>query len=169
MRMHRYVFIDRDGTLIEEPEKPEGADPREAFPLKGASEVKFKEGALEVLKRYAEEGYRFVLVTNQPFLGTEKHPKETFDATMSAMVDELEKNGINFEFVMICPHGPDAGCDCRKPAIGGLKEFLDAEEGDIDFKNSLMFGDRDTDRQFAENLGVRFVGIETKGPFVVPQ
>lgn len=167
--MQKYAFVDRDGTIVWEPERPEGVDPREAFPPKTMEEFHFMDGAKENLKILAEKGYKLVMVTNQPFLGTIKHPREMFDKIMQCIYDELGREGIQFDFVMVCPHGPDEGCVCRKPKTGGLKSFLEKNKGNIDFSNSLMFGDRDTDRQFAENLGVQFVKIETNKKFVISE
>ena len=166
--MQKYAFLDRDGTFLWEPEKPTGVDPRETFPLKSMEEFKFMDGGIEGIKKLVDEGYKLVMVTNQTFLGTPKHPQEMFDQVMNKIDEELSKYNIKFDFKMVCPHGPDEGCDCRKPQIGGLKEFLKENEGKIDLKNSLMFGDRDTDRQFAENLGVRFIKIETNKEFHIP-
>ena len=155
--MQKYAFIDRDGTFIYEPEKPTGVDSRETFPLRSVDEVRFMDGAIENLKVLVEKGYKLVMVTNQTFLGTPKHPRDIFEAIMHRIETELHVYGIQFEFVMVCPHGPDEGCDCRKPKIGGLTQFLNERKDMIDFAHSFMFGDRDTDRQFAENLGVQFV------------
>ena len=166
--MQKYAFVDRDGTFLWEPERPEGIDPRETFPLKSPDDVRFMEGALEGLHALVKKGYKLVLVTNQSHLGTPKHPRNIFDHVMERMHQGLEKHGITFEFEMVCPHGPDEGCNCRKPKIGGLKKFLENNKGNIDFAQSLMFGDRDTDRQFAENLGVQFVRIETNKKFELP-
>lgn len=163
--MQKYAFVDRDGTILWEP--PQSIDPRETFPLKSADQAQFLEGAIEGLKKLVEKGYKLVLVTNQTFLGTPKHPKDISEQVMSRMHTELAKNGIHFEFEMICPHGPDDGCDCRKPKVGGLKEFLVAHPADL--ANSLMFGDRATDGEFAKNLGVRFVRIETNKQFELPR
>jgi len=164
--MKKYAFVDRDGTFLWEPEKPAGVDPRETFPLKSMDEFKFMDGGKEGLKALVEKGYGLVMATNQTFLGTPKHPREMFDAVMKRIADELATEGIHFDFIMVCPHGPDEGCDCRKPGIGGLKDFLARTE--VDFANSYMFGDRDTDRQFADNLGVKFVKIETNKRFELP-
>ncbi len=164
--MRKVAFVDRDGTLILEPERPEGIDPRETFPLKSADEVRFMEGAIEGLKTLTGEGYELVLVTNQTYLGTSRHPQGIFDAVMERMIGELEKEGVRFAFVMACPHGPDDGCECRKPKIGGLAPFLTA---DIDLSSSLMFGDRDSDREFAGNLGVRFVPVKCNERFILPE
>lgn len=165
--MQKYAFVDRDDTIIWEPERPAGIDPREAFPPKSPDEVAFTEGALDGLQKLVEKGYKLVLVTNQPFLGAPKHPKDIFEQVMEKMRNGLEAHGIHFEFEMVCPHGPDEGCDCRKPAIGGLKEFLASHPADL--PNSFMFGDRATDGEFAKNLGIRFVRIETNKRFDLPQ
>ena len=93
---------------------------------------------------------------------------ELFDQVMEKIDEELEKHDIHFDLKIVCPHGPDAGCDCRKPKIGGLKDFLDQHKNEIDFSNSLMFGDRVTDGEFAKNLGVRFVKIKTNDKFLLP-
>lgn len=167
--MKKYAFVDRDGTFLWEPEKPEGIDPRETFPLKSMDEFQFMDGAKEGLKALVEKGYGLVMATNQTYLGTPRHPQEIFDAVMKRIYEELAAEGVSFDFVMICPDGPDDGCDCRKPAIGGLKEFLERNDGEVDLANSLMFGDRDTDCQFAANLGVKFVKIETNVRFLLPE
>jgi len=164
--MRKIAFVDRDGTLIWEPDRPDGIDPRETFPLKSAGEVRFMEGAIDGLKTLTKEGYELVLVTNQTYLGTPRHPQEVFDAVMERMTGELAKEGVQLAFVMVCPHGPDDGCDCRKPKTGGLTSFLTP---DIDLSSSLMFGDRDSDREFAENLGVRFVPVNRNERFTLPE
>ncbi len=166
--MQKYAFIDRDGTFLWEPERPEGVDPRETFPLKSADEVRFMEGAFEGMQKLQDAGYKLVLVTNQSHLDTARHPRQIFDSVMQKMRDDLAQHGIRFAFEMVCPHGPDDGCACRKPSTGGVTEFL-AGEKNVDLGNSFMFGDRDTDREFAENLGVPFVKIETNRKFVLPE
>jgi imidazoleglycerol-phosphate dehydratase/histidinol-phosphatase len=165
--MQKYAFLDRDGTFLWEPEKPEGVDPRETFPLKSMDEFKFMNGAIDGMQKLVDREYKLVMVTNQTFLGTAKHPKEIFDQVMDRIHWELSKHNIYFDFIMVCPHGPDEGCECRKPKIGGLKEFLSKNE--VDFKNSVMFGDRKTDKEFAQNLGVRFVEISTNQEFKIPE
>jgi len=169
MTKQKYAFLDRDGTFIREPERPSGVDVRETFPLKSLGELKFMSGAIDGLSTLIAKGYKLVMVTNQTFLGSPKHPKEIFDQIMKRIKEELEKNNIDFEFVMICPHGPDEGCDCRKPKTGGVKTLLEKAGAEIDFSKSLMFGDRDTDEEFAKNLGVRFIRIKTNKRFELPK
>lgn len=129
-------------------------------------QVSFIDGVIEGLRKLVGKGYKLVMVTNQTFLGTPRHPQKIFDQVMDKMSAELEKYGVHFAFVMVCPHGPDEKCECRKPKIDGLEQFL--KNHPVDLASSLMFGDRATDRQFAENLRVRFVQIETNKQFKVP-
>jgi imidazoleglycerol-phosphate dehydratase/histidinol-phosphatase len=166
--MDKIAFVDRDGTFLWEPERPAGVDPRETFPLKSMKEFQFMDGAKAGLKKLVENGYKLVMVTNQTFLGSEKHPRQMFDNIMERLQSELASEGVRFDFIMVCPHGPDEGCDCRKPQTGGVQGYIDSYPGQIDFARSLMFGDRATDGEFAENLGVRFVKIETNQQFVLP-
>jgi imidazoleglycerol-phosphate dehydratase/histidinol-phosphatase len=167
--MKKYAFLDRDGTIIWEPPKPDHADPHETFPLKSMEDFKFLDGAIEGLKILVSKNYNLVMATNQLALGTPQHPKEMFNQVMKRIEDELAKYNMRFEFIMVCPHGLDDGCDCRKPKIGGMKNFLKDRQGKIDFANSFMFGDRDTDGEFAKNLGVRFIKIQRNEKFVLPE
>lgn len=166
--MQKYAFVDRDGTILWEPKQPSEFDPRDTYSLRSIDDFKFMDGAITGMKKLAANGYKFVLATNQTYLGTPKNPRETFDQVMAKLKSELSQEGLSFDFIMVCPHGPDEGCECRKPKIGGLKPFLEANKGQIDFENSLMFGDRDTDGEFAKNLGVRFVRIKTNEKFDLP-
>lgn len=163
----KIVFLDRDGTFLWEPEKPEGVDPRETFPPKSMAEFKFMDGAIEGMKRLDAKGYKLVMVTNQTFLGTPKHPQAMFDQIMAKIDEELAKENLKFVFKMVCPHGLDEGCKCRKPSTGGLDPFL--AENNVDLSQSYMFGDRTTDEEFAKNLGVTFVKINTNERFILPE
>ena len=168
MFKQKYAFLDRDGTIIWEPQHPEGFDPRETFPLKSPEQVQFMENALKGMQELVKGGYKLVLVTNQSFLGSPRHPKDIFDAVMKRMLSEMAKYDLSFDFIMVCPHGPDEGCNCRKPKIGGLDPFLAKNKAAIDFEQSYMFGDRVSDGEFAKNLGIGYVKIETNKKFILP-
>lgn len=163
--MQKYAFIDRDGTIITELGRDED---QVAFPPKSIDEINFMEGSIQGMKSLLDSGYKLVLATNQAYLGTNKNPQDIFESTMSYFYKKLEDEGIKFEYSMVCPHGPRDGCSCRKPQIGGLKEFLEKRQNNIDIFNSVMFGDRETDKIFANNLGVKFVEVGTNGTFIVP-
>jgi imidazoleglycerol-phosphate dehydratase/histidinol-phosphatase len=167
--MQKYAFIDKDGTIIWEPPQPPDNNPDKNYTLTSMKQFKFIDGAIEGLRTLVEKGYRLVLATNQAYLGTPNHPRELFDQVMIKINNELAKYNIAFDFVMVCPHGPEENCVCRKPKIGGLKPFIEASKGKIDFDHSLMFGDRSDDEGFANNLGIRFVFVKRNEQFVLPK
>jgi imidazoleglycerol-phosphate dehydratase/histidinol-phosphatase len=146
------VFVDRDGTLVEEP-PDEKVDSLEKIRL-----LPRVVPALLDLKR---AGFAFVMVTNQDGLGTASLPREVFDPAHGFIVDLLASQGIEFEAVFICPHYVREDCACRKPKIGMLRRFLD--EVAIDKTRSFMIGDRLTDLQFAANLGVEGLRVLRNG------
>ncbi len=143
MSLKKYLFIDRDGTLIQEP-----AD----YQIDTFEKFKLCEDAIPSLLVLKNAGYRFVMVTNQDGLGTEKYPQAAFDQIQVLLMQILESQGIHFEAVLICPHFEADHCVCRKPQLGLVKEYLASP--DWDRKNSWVIGDRQTDLKLAENMGV---------------
>ncbi|HWW19301.1 MAG TPA: bifunctional histidinol-phosphatase/imidazoleglycerol-phosphate dehydratase HisB, partial [Steroidobacteraceae bacterium] len=98
-------------------------------------------------------GYRFVMVTNQDGLGGERYPQQRFDQVQQFVLQLFGSQGIEFERIFICPHSEHEGCACRKPLTGLVTEYLQSIQ--LDRARSAMVGDRDTDLQFARNLGIR--------------
>ncbi len=148
----RILFIDRDGTLIEEP-----AD----FQVDSIDKVRLVENVIPALLQLAAHGYRFVMVSNQDGLGSASFPKDHFDACQEHMLSLFSSQGLGFDEVLICPHVPDDQCDCRKPRTGLLTKYL--AETDIDIANSAVIGDRETDVELAHRLGVRGLLIDPAG------
>lgn len=148
----RVLFIDRDGTLIEEP-----AD----FQVDSLQKVRFMPGVFAALAELARAGYRFVMVTNQDGLGTERFPQAAFAQAHEFILEAFRSQGIEFDGVFVCPHFPADGCECRKPGKGLVDAYLRANE--IDLARSAMIGDRDTDLQFATNIGVRGMKVQLAG------
>ncbi|MFK7886747.1 MAG: bifunctional histidinol-phosphatase/imidazoleglycerol-phosphate dehydratase HisB [Gammaproteobacteria bacterium] len=142
------AFVDRDGTIIEEPED---------FQIDRYDKLAFVPGAISGLRTLLQRGYELVLVSNQDGLGTAAFPQEDFDGPHKLMHSILASEGIRFAAELICPHLPDAGCDCRKPAVGLLREYL--ADDSWSRAKSVVIGDRDTDLQLAANLGVRGLRI----------
>jgi len=139
----RILFIDRDGTLIEEP-----AD----FQVDEVSKVRLIDGVIPALIELRDHGYRFVMVSNQDGLGTAAFPQADFDACQQHVLALFESQGVNFDAVFICPHLPADGCECRKPRAGLLTAYLAAN--DIDLTASAVIGDRPTDAELANRIGV---------------
>lgn len=142
--MSRIVFIDRDGTIIEEP-----AD----YQIDSYAKLRFVEGVIPALLSLRDAGFEFVMVSNQDGLGTDSYPLETFQGPHDLMMQVLESQGIRFREVLIDRHFAHENHPDRKPNLGLVMGYL--RDRSVDLAGSAMVGDRETDMQFARNLGVR--------------
>ncbi len=142
--MTRILFIDRDGVLLEEPED-EQIDSYEKFRL--------VPGVITALLRLRDKGFEFVMVTNQNGLGTAAFPRHSFEGPHQLLLQILGSQGIRFREVLIDESMPEENKQTRKPGIGLVMHYL--KDRTIDLDGSAMVGDRETDMQFARNLGVR--------------
>ncbi len=148
--MRRVLFVDRDGTFVAE--RKSFADPIEQ-PLIA--------GVIPALLRLKSAGYQFVIVTNQPGLGTPDLPREAFDLADQKLIALFASQGVHFVGNLVCPHVPEAHCACRKPGIGLVRDFVNASP--LDRERSAMVGDRDTDVEFARNLGIQAFKLGAAG------
>ena len=139
----KIIFIDRDGTLIDEPEDKQ-IDSLEKF--------KLKPHTISALLTLKKAGYQLVMVSNQDGLGTGSFPQETFEPPQKMLIDILQSEGIVFDNILICPHKPSDQCECRKPKLGLMMSYL--RPGMMDVEQSYVIGDRQTDVQLAENMGI---------------
>ncbi len=151
----KYAFIDRDGTLIFEPQ--------DTFQIDSIEKLKILDGVIKGLKELVRQGYKLVMVTNQDGLGTSSFPQTNFQAPQNKMLNIFEENNIKFKKIYVCPHLLSEDCDCRKPKIGLIKKLL--TDNKIDKGNSFVCGDRATDKLFAKNIGVKFVPMQTNDNF----
>jgi imidazoleglycerol-phosphate dehydratase/histidinol-phosphatase len=140
----KVLFIDRDGTLIEEPHDNQ---------VDALDKVRLVRGVIPALLELANNGYRFVMVSNQDGLGTDSFPREHFETCHEHVVALFESQGITFDETFICPHFDTEGCDCRKPRTGLLTRYLAGN--DLDATRSAVIGDRTTDLELAQRLGLR--------------
>ena len=149
----RVAFVDRDGTLIEEPSD---------FQVDSLAKLKLAQGVVPALRRLQDAGFDLVMVSNQDGLGTDSFPQKDFDEPHEFLLTLFASQGIGFAEVFVCPHFAEDGCDCRKPLTGLVNAFL--RERAVDREASVMIGDRETDLRFAENLGVRGFRVDAARP-----
>jgi imidazoleglycerol-phosphate dehydratase / histidinol-phosphatase len=152
MSGRRILFLDRDGTLNEEVPDEQ---------VDSLAKIRLMPGVVPALLELQRAGFSFVMVTNQDGLGTPSFPRESFELAHRFILDLFSSQGIEFEAVCICPHFKREDCACRKPKLGMIEGFLGANE--IDERNSFMIGDRDTDLEFAANLGLQGLRIRLGG------
>lgn len=145
------LFLDRDGTLIEEPSD---------YQVDALDKIRLVRDVIPALLELARHGYRFVIVSNQDGLGTDAFPESDYEICQEHMLALFKSQGVTFEQVFVCPHLPDEGCECRKPRAGLLTRYL--AETDVDLERSAVIGDRTTDIELADRIGIR--GFLLGGP-----
>lgn len=146
--MKKVLFIDRDGTLIKEPEDEQ---------IDSIDKLIFYPKALYYLSKIATElDFELIMVTNQDGLGTQSHPEENFWPIHNLIMRTLEGESIFFKEVIIDKTFAHDNAITRKPNTGLLLHFL--EEG-YDMANSFVIGDRLNDVILAKNLGAKAIWL----------
>lgn len=139
----RPLFLDRDGTLIVDVGYPR--DPADVEPLPGAID------ALRELQR----SFALVIVSNQSGIGRSLVAEAEARAVHDRVIDVFGRGGVSFAGAYYCPHAPDAGCACRKPAPGMLLDA--ARDLGLDLAGSIMLGDKASDIAAGRAAGCRHV------------
>ena len=146
--MKRVLFIDRDGTLIREPDD---------FQVDLLEKLRFLQGAITNLGRIAREtDFVLVMVTNQDGLGTESFPETSFHPAQNFVIQTLADEGVEFADVFVDRTFPHENAPTRKPGTAMLTKYL---TGEYDLANSYVIGDRPTDVELAKNLGATAIYI----------
>ena len=145
----RALFIDRDGTLVEEPPVDYQLDSLEKLAF-----VPKVMRALYFIRKQLD--FEFVMVSNQDGLGTVSFPEETFWPAHNLMLKTLAGEGITFDDILIDPSLPEEQSPNRKPRLGMLGRYL---TGEYDLANSYVIGDRLTDMELAYNLGAKGIWL----------
>ncbi|WP_315350020.1 bifunctional histidinol-phosphatase/imidazoleglycerol-phosphate dehydratase HisB [Hoylesella saccharolytica] len=141
----KILFIDRDGTLIEEPLDEQ---------IDSFDKLHFLPGVFKNLRFICEKtDFALILVSNQDGLGTSSFPENTFWPVHNFIIDTFASEGITFAAQHIDRHFPADNSPMRKPGVGMLTEYLDSNRYDL--AASYVIGDRETDAQLAQNLGCK--------------
>ena len=147
--MKKILFIDRDGTLINE---------HETFQIDRFDKLVFYPRVFEFLGKISKElDYKLVMVSNQDGLGTDSYPEENFNIIQNFILNTLKNEGIEFDDILIDNSFPEDNKPTRKPGINLIKKYMDNKNFDI--KNSFVIGDRLTDMEFAFNIGCNGIFI----------
>ncbi len=139
----KVIFVDRDGTIIREPDDEQ---------IDSLEKLSFVPGAIAALRAITDSDYELVMVTNQDGLGTDSFPEETFLPAHNKMIETLEGEGVKFNAIYIDRTFEHENAPTRKPRIGMLTRYLSP---DYNLKESYVIGDRLTDLQLARNLGAK--------------
>ena len=142
------VFIDRDGTINKEIEYLHKPDEFEMLP-----------GVIEGLKKFQKQGYRIIIITNQPGIGFGYYTKEDFFTVNKKMLSEFSKNKILISGIYYCPHTKSDNCSCRKPNTKLVEKARD--EHHIDMNKSVFIGDRDLDIETGKNAKLATIAVLT--------
>lgn len=139
--MKKAIFVDRDGTILIEPEDEQ---------IDSLEKMSFVHGAISGLKALTSIGYELVMVSNQDGLGTDSFPEEDFRLVQDKMLGILSGEGVVFDNILIDRSFPEDGLPTRKPGTGMLTAYMD---GSYDLAQSYVIGDRDSDMLLAQRLG----------------
>ena len=145
--MKKVLFIDRDGTIIHEPENDMQVDSLEKL-----SFIPMVISSLQKIRKLTD--FEFAMVSNQDGLGTPSYPEDTFWPAHLKMLEILKGEGIEFQAIHIDPSFEHENSPNRKPGTGMLKDYLN---GSYDLGNSYVIGDRLTDVELAKNLGSKAI------------
>jgi D-glycero-D-manno-heptose 1,7-bisphosphate phosphatase len=138
----KIVFLDRDGTLIEEIDFLSTVEETRLFPF-----------TVEALRLFKDAGFEFAVTTNQSGIARGYFDDQAVEAIHRRIEELLEEEGVGIKSYQYCPHLPDAGCPCRKPSIGMIEQASEGHE--VDLENSWVIGDKILDVTMGFNAGTK--------------
>jgi histidinol-phosphate phosphatase family protein len=149
--LFRAVFLDRDGVLTRD---------RQDY-VKTPEELEVLPSIEAPLREIQQRGFRIVIITNQSVVGRGLTSHYEMSRIHEKLRMEIARLGCSIDGIYYCPHRPDEGCGCRKPAPGLILKA--ARELGIDVGRSWMIGDKEMDLEAARRAGCRGIRIETNG------
>lgn len=148
--MKRALFLDRDGTIIED--RGYMRDPADVVLLPGAAEA---------LRALEAAGWTLIVISNQSGVGRGFIAPAEMDAVQSRFTELMRAAGISITASYLCAHHPDENCGCRKPGVLHLEQA--AREHGIDLRESWMVGDRESDILCGKSAGCRTIWLRNAG------
>jgi D-glycero-D-manno-heptose 1,7-bisphosphate phosphatase len=148
MSRRRFVLLDRDGTLIVE-----------RHYLSRPEDVQLLPGALAGLQRLRQLGLGLVVITNQSGIGRGYFDQAALDAVHARLRQLLQDGGVHLDGIYVCPHGPEDGCACRKPATGLVRQA--AAELGFEPAEAFVIGDKASDVEMGRRLGATTLLVRT--------
>lgn len=153
----KYIFLDRDGVINRD----------SADYIKTWEEFEFLPGSLTALQKLTTAGFRIIVITNQSIVGRRWVKPETLQDIFKRMCTAIEAHGGRVHDVFFCPHTPDDGCNCRKPATGLIEKA--ARTHRIDVSTTIMVGDSAKDIVCAHKAGCKAAVLVKTGNFETAQ
>lgn len=141
--MKKALFLDRDGVI----------NVHDGYTYTTGAFI-FKDGIFDLCKKYSDEGYLIIVITNQAGIAKGLFTEEQFLELTGWMTEKFREKGIIISRVYYCPHHPDitGDCSCRKPKPGMLLQA--ARDFDIDLSGSVLFGDMEHDLEAGRRAGI---------------
>jgi len=136
------IFLDRDGVIN-----------KEVGYLHKIKDFQFIDSVFDACLHFQSLGFKLIIVTNQSGIGRGYYDESEFQLVNNWMLQQFNNQGIKILDVFFCPHGPESGCDCRKPKPGMLTQA--SKKHNINMEDSWMIGDKEADIQAANAAGIQ--------------
>jgi len=162
--MHKAVFLDRDGTIIED-----------VGYLNNPNDIKFIPGSIEAIKQLNKTGYKVIVITNQSGVARGLIAEDMLQTIDKTMQKHILSGGAHLDAIYYCPHHPEHGvypykqaCECRKPHPGLIKRAR--RDLNIDLSQAFMIGDKVSDIEAGKRAGTKTIFVTTgRGPEEKPK
>lgn len=139
------AFLDKDGTIVDSSMHP---------PIIPSDKI-LEDEVIEGLRYLQKEGYKLIIVSNQPWISRGEKSKKEIEGVFRSVVKKLAGFGVKIDDYFYCPHTDEDGCKCRKPKTGMINEAV--KKHDINLKKSFMVGDSENDILLGKNAGIKSI------------